>query len=96
MRLYTTQHQFYCGVDLHARSMYVHILDADGKTVFDQDLPTSPAAFLEALTPYRQQVVVGAECMAFAAPEVRLECSQGCGSEATEPLVRMPFVRVPE
>jgi hypothetical protein len=24
---YNRQHRFYCGVDLHARSMYVHVLD---------------------------------------------------------------------
>jgi len=23
MRLYTSQHPYYCGIDLHARSMYV-------------------------------------------------------------------------
>ena len=26
MRFYTTQHPFYCGIDLHARTMYVCIL----------------------------------------------------------------------
>jgi len=33
---YDRQHRFYCGVDLHART-----LDARGKTVFEQDLPGS-------------------------------------------------------
>lgn len=63
MRLYTTPHPYYCGVDLHARSMYVHILNADGQTVFDKDLPASPQHFLHALTPFRHGLVVGAECM---------------------------------
>jgi hypothetical protein len=31
MRFYTQQHQHYCGIDLHARQMYVCILDASGK-----------------------------------------------------------------
>jgi transposase len=31
MRFYTQQHDFYCGIDLHARSMYLCILDRDGK-----------------------------------------------------------------
>jgi hypothetical protein len=32
MRFYTTsEHRFYCGVDLHARSMYLCILDASGE-----------------------------------------------------------------
>ena len=36
---YNQPHQFYAGVDLHARSMFVHILSAKGKTVFERDLP---------------------------------------------------------
>ena len=31
MRFYNTQHAFYCGIDLHARSMFTHILDQAGK-----------------------------------------------------------------
>ena len=27
MRFYTKQHRYYCGIDLHARSMYVCVLD---------------------------------------------------------------------
>ena len=63
MRFYQQQHQYYCGVDLHARSMYLHILDADKRTLLDENLPAEPAAFLEAVAPYRQGLVVGAECM---------------------------------
>lgn len=61
--LYATQHQFYCGVDLHARSMYVHVLDSKGKVRFDRDLPTDPDEFLDALKPFRKNLVVGCECM---------------------------------
>jgi hypothetical protein len=32
---YNQAHAFYAGVDLHARSMFVHILSAKGKTVFE-------------------------------------------------------------
>jgi hypothetical protein len=32
MRFYTTQHPFYCGIDLHARTMYVCILNQAGDT----------------------------------------------------------------
>ena len=38
MRCYNQPHRFYCGVDLHARSLYIHVLDARGKTVLDRDL----------------------------------------------------------
>ena len=33
MRFYTTQHPFYCGIDLHARTMYVCILNQAGETL---------------------------------------------------------------
>jgi len=60
---YSRQHRFYCGVDLHARSMFTHVLDHKGKTVFEQDLPANPDAFLRAIKPYRKDLVVGCECM---------------------------------
>jgi len=63
MRFYTGQHRFYVGVDLHARTMFVHILDHKGQTVFAKDLPASPAEFLHAIKPYRKDLVVGCECM---------------------------------
>ena len=33
------EQQFYAGIDLHARSMFTHILDHAGQTVFERDLP---------------------------------------------------------
>jgi transposase len=63
MRVYTTPHAYYCGVDLHARSLYVNVLDDKGTTRLEQDLPASPTAFLDAVKPYRDGLVVGCECM---------------------------------
>ncbi|HEX4608278.1 MAG TPA: hypothetical protein VH092_08740 [Urbifossiella sp.] len=63
MRPYTTPHAYYCGVDLHARSLYVNVLDDKGATRLEQDLPASPAAFLDAVKPYRDGLVVGCECL---------------------------------
>lgn len=63
MHYFRGTHPYYCGVDLHARTMFVHVLDADGKTVLEADLPAEPAAFLKALQPFRPGLVVGAECM---------------------------------
>ena len=63
MRCYNQPHRFYCGVDLHARSLYTHVLDHKGRTVFEQDLPADPAVFLKAVKPYRKDLVVGCECM---------------------------------
>lgn len=63
MRFYTRQHRFYCGVDLHARTMHVCILDHDGNVVHDKKLPCQPKAFLGAIAPFRDGLVVGVECM---------------------------------
>ena len=63
MRCYTNPHRFYAGVDLHARSMFTHVLDHQGKTVFEKDLPAEPGVFLDAVKPFRDDLVVGCECM---------------------------------
>ena len=38
MRFYTRQHRHYCGVDLHARSMYVCVLDRDGNVLVSKNI----------------------------------------------------------
>ena len=63
MRFYNQQHPFTCGIDLHARTMHVCILDQAGNAVFDRNLPCRPDAFLRAIAPFRHGLVVGAECM---------------------------------
>jgi len=63
MRFYTKQHKFYCGIDLHARTMYVCILNQAGETVVHGNLKTDPAGFLKIVAPYREDVVVAVECI---------------------------------
>ena len=63
MRFYNQPHQFYCGIDLHARTLYLCILDAAGKKVLHKEVPSEPAALLEASAPFRTELVVAAECM---------------------------------
>src|SRR5262245_34633541 len=63
MRFYTRQHRFYCGIDLHARSMHLCVLDDAGAVVFERNLPCRPESFLRAVAPFRDGLVVGAECM---------------------------------
>ena len=63
MRFCTEQHQYYCGIDLHARSMYLCILDQAGEVRVHRNMRAHPAAFLEAVAPYRQDLVVAVECM---------------------------------
>lgn len=40
MRFYTKQHKFSCGIDLHARTMYLCILDQEGKILLHRDIKT--------------------------------------------------------
>ena len=63
MRFYTTQHPFYCGIDLHARTMYLCILDQAGETLLHRNMTATPEALLKAIAPYRDQIVLAAECM---------------------------------
>ena len=63
MRFYDHPHRFYCGVDLHARTMHVCILDHNGQVVLDHNLACRPDAFLHAIAPFRDGLVVGVECM---------------------------------
>ena len=63
MRFYTKQHQFYCGIDLHARSMYVCVLSHDGEIVLHRNMKAAPEAFLTAVAPYREGLVVAVECL---------------------------------
>jgi transposase len=63
MRFYTKQHPFYCGIDLHARTMYVCILNHDGEIVVHRNMPTSPEALLKTIAPYREQIVIAVECI---------------------------------
>jgi transposase len=63
MRFYNQQHGFYCGVDLHARTLSLHILDAQGKTLLARTIAASPDALLPAIAPFRDGLVVACECM---------------------------------
>jgi len=63
MRFYLQQHRFYCGVDLHARTMCVCILDADGKVLVHEDIAADAKLFLQLIAPYRADIVVSVECM---------------------------------
>jgi hypothetical protein len=63
MRFYTGQHRYYCGIDLHTRTMYVCILDAAGQVLVHQNLPAKPEAFLEVVAPYREDLGVACECI---------------------------------
>jgi transposase len=63
MRFYTQQHKAYCGIDLHARTMYVCILNQAGEILVHQNFKANPETFLKVIAPYRDDLVVAVECI---------------------------------
>jgi hypothetical protein len=63
MRFSTNPHQFYCRIDLHARSMYVCILSHAGEILSHRNMQAAPEPFLKAVAPYREGLVVAVECL---------------------------------
>ena len=63
MHFYKEQHKYYCGIDLHARKMYVCILNQAGKTKVHKNIDTDPQAFFELIFPFLDDVAVAVECV---------------------------------
>ena len=63
MNFYTGQHQYYCGIDLHAKSMYLCILDQAGQLKLHRNFKINPEAFLKAVEPFREDLLVAVECI---------------------------------
>lgn len=63
MRFYTQQHRHYCGIDLHARSLYICVLNQAGEVLVHRQLPCDRAKLLEILTPYRDDLAIAVECL---------------------------------
>ena len=63
MKFYTQPHKYYCGIDLHARMLYVCILDQEGNLLVHKNIKANPEALLKLITPYRDDLVIGVECM---------------------------------
>ena len=62
-RFYTTPHQCYCGIDWHARTMDVCILNQDGEIMRHRHMKTSPETLLKSIAPSRADMVVAVECL---------------------------------
>ncbi len=53
MKFYNKQHEFYCGIDLHANSMHVCVVDQGGNKLLHRNFNTKkPERFLIALQPF--------------------------------------------
>jgi transposase len=63
MKFYTKRHKYYCGIDLHSRTMYLCILDEAGEIKFHRNIKTDRRLFLKAIEPFREDIVVAIECI---------------------------------
>ena len=57
------KHEYYGGIDLHARKMNVCIIDNRGKKIVRQNIKTQPEMFFELIFPYLDDIAIGAECV---------------------------------
>jgi len=64
MKYYTSTTQYNCGIDLHARQMYVCLMDRQGKILVHTNVRHNDFDFfLKLAAPYRHDLTVCAECM---------------------------------
>ena len=63
MRFYKNQHQFYIGIDLHARTMYICVINNSGETVFHKDMECSRDNLELVTNTFGKDIVLGVECI---------------------------------
>jgi transposase len=64
MKYYTSTTEFNCGIDLHARQMYVCVMDRQGKKLVHTNVKNNDFEFfLKLIQPYRHNLTVCCECM---------------------------------
>ena len=63
MRFYNQQHQYYCGIDLHTKSMYVCILDQSGEIMVHQNMDVDSDHLLKVIIPFMPDIVIAVECI---------------------------------
>ena len=72
MRFYTRQHRYYCGIDLHARTMYVVITDQAGEVLVARNMKTNAEEWLKLIEPYRSDLVVAVNASNLLGPRAQL------------------------
>ena len=64
MKYYTSTTEFNCGIDLHARQMYVCVMDRQGKKLVHTNVLNNDFKFfLKLVEPYKHDLTVCCECM---------------------------------
>ena len=64
MKYYTSSTEYNCGIDLHARQMYVCVMDRQGKKLVHTNIRDNNFEFfLKLVDPYKHDLTVCCECM---------------------------------
>ena len=63
MKLYNQQHQFYCGIDLHAKTLHACVVDQQGEKIFHRNFQCqhSDQLFNRLLRLGTRDIVIGCE-----------------------------------
>lgn len=61
MRFAKVESKYYCGIDLHSRSMYISVMDKEGEILFHRNMPNNFDIFNKYVQPYLPEMAVGVE-----------------------------------
>jgi transposase len=61
MRFAKVESKYYCGIDLHSRSMYISVMDKEGEVLFHRNMPNDFNIFNNYVERFRPNMAVGVE-----------------------------------
>ena len=61
MRFAKVDSKYYCGIDLHSRSMYISVMDKEGEVLFHRNMPNDFDIFKNYVERFRPEMAVGVE-----------------------------------
>ncbi len=61
MRYAQINFQYYCGIDLHSRTMYICVMDKQGQILLHRNMDNNFIQFQKYLEPFLPNIVVGVE-----------------------------------
>ncbi len=62
MRLAQVNTKYYCGVDLHAKTTYLCIMDKPGKVLHSEEVESKFSEVLRVLQPFLPSIAIACEC----------------------------------
>ncbi len=56
MRFAKVESKYYCGIDLHSRSMYISVMDKEGEILFHRNMPNDFDIFKNYVERFRPEM----------------------------------------